>query len=457
MEISTSINNKELVKTRREQIVHSAIKLFVKKGFHKTTLEDLAKDLGVSHGSIYKYVSSKEDILHLIHEYLAEKIEEYRENAFGEIKDKTNPLEKLRQVIEKRFDLVSDFSDAVLVMYRESHILSKDFLKMVLNKEREYLSEIEDILEEGNAQKKLKDCNPRIVSNLISIMVDAWALKAWDLRKNTSRQEMESIVTDLVIDGLSKKESHFKQKESNKRLKGKKVLVVNSSSMFGAEIASFLISNQSEVSFYDDDLHRNKDDIIFRDVASGSSCYSALDHGPLTEGVLEKIIESDGPFDYLVYCLPSSFNYNGGINDDYTAKEKCRSQIFNAIDIEPLLLNEAREKKAFGRIVYVGPCAWDIFVDSIHHELSKDTAAALTKRQSNLLAPFRISVNCIMPGFIIGGRSFSLNEKLVRKALDIIPMGYIGKIDEILNTLSFLLEDEMKYITGQIITVGGGL
>ncbi len=457
MKISTSINNKELVKTRREQISNSAIKLFVKKGFHKTTLEDLAKDVGVSHGSIYKYVGSKEDIFYLIHEFLSEKITEYRENVLGGIKDLTNPLEKLRREMEKRFDLVSHYSDAVLVMYRESHILSKKFLKMVLRKEREYLSEIEDIIEECISQNILKDCNPRIVSNLISIMVDAWALKAWDLRDKTSRQEMESIVTDLVINGLSKNESHSGKKESYEGLKGKKALVVNASSMFAREIASFLISNQSEVSFYEDDQLPNKNVNMFNNIASEANYYSAQEHGAITDGVLGKIIESDGPFDYLVYCLPSSFNYVGNINGDNTMKAKWRSKIFDVFDIEPSLVNEIRKRNVFGRIVYVGPWAWDRLVDSTHHDLSKANAAELTKRQSDKLAPLRVSVNCIMPGFILGGRSFSGNEKLVKKALKEIPMGYIGKIDEILNILLFLLKDDMKYITGQIIEVGGGL
>jgi len=60
--IPTTIKSKELVEKRREQIVLAAIKLFAKKGFHKATLRELSDEAGISHGNIYDYVGTKEDI-----------------------------------------------------------------------------------------------------------------------------------------------------------------------------------------------------------------------------------------------------------------------------------------------------------------------------------------------------------------------------------------------------------
>ena len=62
MDIPTTVKNKDLVEKRRRQIVLAAIKLFSKKGFHKTTLKELAEEAGLSHGNVYDYVGSKEDI-----------------------------------------------------------------------------------------------------------------------------------------------------------------------------------------------------------------------------------------------------------------------------------------------------------------------------------------------------------------------------------------------------------
>jgi len=68
--IPTTIKSKELVEKKREQIVLAAIKLFAKKGFHKATLRELSEVAGISHCNIYDYVSTKEDIFFLLHEFM---------------------------------------------------------------------------------------------------------------------------------------------------------------------------------------------------------------------------------------------------------------------------------------------------------------------------------------------------------------------------------------------------
>ena len=65
MEIHTTVKNKELVIQKREQIILSAITLFSKKGFQKTTLKDIAEMTGLSQGNIYGYIESKQDIFYL--------------------------------------------------------------------------------------------------------------------------------------------------------------------------------------------------------------------------------------------------------------------------------------------------------------------------------------------------------------------------------------------------------
>ncbi len=65
-EVTTHIKNQKLVKERRRQIVDGAVKLFIKKGYHKTTTRELARETGMSIGSLYEYVSTKEDVLYLV-------------------------------------------------------------------------------------------------------------------------------------------------------------------------------------------------------------------------------------------------------------------------------------------------------------------------------------------------------------------------------------------------------
>jgi AcrR family transcriptional regulator len=71
MEIPTKVENDKRVAKRKEQIVLAATRLFSKKGFHETSLRKLAEESGGSHGNISDYVSAKQDILFLSHEYIS--------------------------------------------------------------------------------------------------------------------------------------------------------------------------------------------------------------------------------------------------------------------------------------------------------------------------------------------------------------------------------------------------
>ncbi|MDP3286549.1 MAG: TetR/AcrR family transcriptional regulator, partial [Desulfobacterales bacterium] len=65
-DIPTQVKNPDLVEKRRRQIAEAAVKLFIEKGFHKTSTRQIAKAAGVSIGSLYEYIASKEDILYLV-------------------------------------------------------------------------------------------------------------------------------------------------------------------------------------------------------------------------------------------------------------------------------------------------------------------------------------------------------------------------------------------------------
>ena len=67
-----------------------------------------------------------------------------------------------------------------------------------------------------------------------------------------------------------------------------------------------------------------------------------------------------------------------------------------------------------------------------------------------------ITVNCIAPGWIDTEMTVDLPEDLKKDLLDRIPVGKIGRPEDIAHAAVFLASDEASYITGQTITVDGG-
>ena len=64
--IPSVVKNRKLVEKRRQQIIRGACDLFVRKGFHRTTTREIARECGLSIGTMYEYIQSKEDVLYLV-------------------------------------------------------------------------------------------------------------------------------------------------------------------------------------------------------------------------------------------------------------------------------------------------------------------------------------------------------------------------------------------------------
>ena len=71
--IPTTIKDQDLVAQRRGEIIDVATRLFLERGFHKTSIRDIARACPFNLASLYMYVASKEDILFLVAQQLIEE------------------------------------------------------------------------------------------------------------------------------------------------------------------------------------------------------------------------------------------------------------------------------------------------------------------------------------------------------------------------------------------------
>ena len=92
-----------------------------------------------------------------------------------------------------------------------------------------------------------------------------------------------------------------------------------------------------------------------------------------------------------------------------------------------------------------------------NYAASKAGIIGLTKSSSKELASRGITVNCIAPGYIATDMTDQLTDKVKEEIINRIPLGYIGKTDNIAAAALFLASDEAEYITGQTISVDGGI
>lgn len=92
-----------------------------------------------------------------------------------------------------------------------------------------------------------------------------------------------------------------------------------------------------------------------------------------------------------------------------------------------------------------------------NYSASKAGVIGFTKSLAREVASRGITVNAIAPGYIDTPMTKGLSESVKKAFIDLIPAKRFGTVEEIARVAKFLLSDEASYITGQVISVNGGL
>lgn len=92
-----------------------------------------------------------------------------------------------------------------------------------------------------------------------------------------------------------------------------------------------------------------------------------------------------------------------------------------------------------------------------NYAASKAGIIGLTKSAAKELAPRSITVNAVAPGFISTDMTEQLPDKVKEQLVNQIPLKRIGTPDEVASLVLFLASDEARYITGQTVSINGGL
>ena len=115
-------------------------------------------------------------------------------------------------------------------------------------------------------------------------------------------------------------------------------------------------------------------------------------------------------------------------------------------------------KQRFGRIINISSVVGLVGnAGQANYASAKAGRIGLTKATAKELASRNITVNCIAPGYIATDMTNQMDDQTKDLLISQIPLGHIGSPDDIAATALFLASDEAGYITGQTITVDGGM
>ncbi len=198
-DIPTQVKNPDLVDRRRRQIVAAAAKLFIAQGFHKTTTRQIARAAGFSIGSLYEYVTSKEDVLYLVCEFIHTEVER---GVAGAMQRTTGGKEVLAEVIREYFLVCHRMSDFILLIYQETRSLPGVWRKRVLENELRITGVLVEVLTGLAASGDLPSMNNEkleLVAHNITVLGHMWTFRRWYLARHYSIDDYIRVQTDFII------------------------------------------------------------------------------------------------------------------------------------------------------------------------------------------------------------------------------------------------------------------
>lgn len=195
----SSSKNAGLIEDKHQQIVAGACKVFFEKGFHPTTTRELAAACGMSMGQFYHYVSSKDDVLYLLHKHMIKLWRESLKTSM--VESIADPIERLTAALRSSLDFIFEHNKLLRFIITESKNMDRERLRTVLKLDYEHSVMFwRGLLQAVNTRKPIKG-DIEILANQIVLLQLFQPLRGWTV-KHRLQEEIRDTMVDFILRGL---------------------------------------------------------------------------------------------------------------------------------------------------------------------------------------------------------------------------------------------------------------
>jgi acetoacetyl-CoA reductase len=241
-------------------------------------------------------------------------------------------------------------------------------------------------------------------------------------------------------------------------LKGQVALVTGGTRGIGLAISERLVERGVKVAAgYSRDAEAAKRLVDAHPEAEISIHQGNIGRAEDCERVINEVIEQHGQLDILVN--------NAGINIDKTVRKMTPEEwdqvvhvnLSGAFYLSSSVLNHMLERK-YGRIINISSVIGLMGnVGQANYAAAKSGLFGLTMSLALETATKGVTVNSITPGYIETEMVTAMPEKALEKIIAQIPVGRLGRADEVARVVEFLADPDSSYITGEVYGINGGL
>ena len=247
---------------------------------------------------------------------------------------------------------------------------------------------------------------------------------------------------------------------SKSDIEGKTALVTGASKGIGGAVALRLAEMGVKVAVNYNTSAESAQEVVHTLKALGVEAFAVhADVGKLDQvmAMVDKVNETWGNIDILVN--------NAGIIDDGLlvrmsdeAWDNVMATNLNGTFYCTRQVLRIMLRRQWGRIINIGSVVGlRGNAGQVNYAASKAGILGFTKALAKEVATRNITVNTVTPGFISTETVNALSQELKDKILTWIPQDHFGEVDDVAHLVAFLASQKAKYITGQTISVDGGI
>ena len=182
--------------TRRAELSRHAARLFAEKGYHGTSVGDLAQALGVQKGSLYAHIGGKQELLY---EAMREGADAFHDGLDG-IPEDLAVTERIRLALRAHLATVGDQLDVATIFVQEWRNLEGEHREEILGERRRYEDRIRALFREGRELGELRSDLDESVAALLFLSAANWAY-TW-LRPGADTDDLADRFYALLVDGM---------------------------------------------------------------------------------------------------------------------------------------------------------------------------------------------------------------------------------------------------------------
>lgn len=182
--------------TRRDELASTAARLFAERGFHGTSMGDLAEAMGVQKASLYSLTGSKQELLYRAMRDGADAFHA----RLDAIPDELPAVERIRHALRSHLRVVSEQLDIATVFTREWRYLEDEHREEILAERRRYEERMRALFRDGVEAGDLRSDLDVAAAALLVLSAANWAY-TW-LSPGRDTDELADRFTSIIVDGI---------------------------------------------------------------------------------------------------------------------------------------------------------------------------------------------------------------------------------------------------------------